>query len=94
MQSTITGYMTKAVVSGIPYTVYTKEGFRGLNIPCLVWYADGWHVSVQGREVPVRMVICNLNGVAAKDNLAYKTDTVLGTSHSYSKANYSDWRNL
>ncbi len=61
MQSTITGYEVKAEINGIPYTIYTKEGFRGLNIPCLVWYSSGeWHVSVQGRRVAVNRVICDL----------------------------------
>ena len=62
MQSTISGYQVKAEHNGLPYTVYTKEGFRGMNIPCLVWYDCGWHVTVQGREIPVKYAISDLKG--------------------------------
>jgi hypothetical protein len=57
MQSTISGYCVKASINGVPYSIYTKEGFRGINIPCLVWFdpaTSTWHVSVKGRQVPVK----------------------------------------
>lgn len=64
MQSTLTGHQTNAVLNGIPYTVHTTEGIRGVNVPCLVWY-DGkaWHVSVQGRELEVSRAICSLQNI-------------------------------
>lgn len=60
MQSTITGYEVKAELNGVSYKIYTKEGFRGINIPCLVWFdhpTSTWHVSVQGRQIPVKMAV-------------------------------------
>lgn len=80
MLSTISGYTVKAEYNGIPYTVHTKEGFRGINIPCLVWFDAGqWHVTVQGRNIPVKYAVCD--------------NKFLGHNHPYMKACYNDWRN-
>jgi hypothetical protein len=72
MQTTISGYQVKVEHNGIPYTIYTKTGIRGINVPCLAWYNAGWHVTVKGVEIPIKMVLCDLKIVAAKDNLAVK----------------------
>ena len=68
MQTTIGGYCVKVEHNGIPYTIHTKEGVRGFNIPCLAWY-DGtqWRVSVRGKEYEVKHVICDLKGVTAHE---------------------------
>lgn len=69
MPSTISGYVVKTELNGIPYTIFTKEGFRGFNIPCVVWYSNkSWHVVVQGRKIPVDRAVCNLK-IEAHDRL-------------------------
>jgi hypothetical protein len=68
MQATISGYEVHITYKGVPYTIYTKTGFRGFNIPCTVDYAaGGWKVYVNGELVPVDRVICDLHIEAYND---------------------------
>jgi hypothetical protein len=57
----ISGYEVNTTRDGIPYTLYLKEGVRGINFPCWVGYYNGeWKVSVSGRAIEVDYAICNL----------------------------------
>ncbi len=63
MQTLFGGYTTKVTFDGVPYTLHTKEGIRGFNIPCTAWF-DGkyWNVTVNGRYFTVTKVMCDIPG--------------------------------
>lgn len=70
MNSTITGNTVKAIHNNISYTVYTEDYVKGEKVPCIVEYSEidrNWRVSLNGTELSVRYVICDLKGIAAHD---------------------------
>jgi hypothetical protein len=68
MQTFISGYCVKVEHNGIPYTIHTKQGFRGINIPCLAWVEDRkWCVFVKGERLEVKMVVCDLRNIVAHE---------------------------